>query len=296
MGKSNKKSNKNVNKNGAHSKAADIKKSQKSDKKSEKSGVYIEVVEINQPQKPRKNPIKTAFSAIKNRVKRMKVYQKALCITLSAFLVISAVIGAMYIRDGAVTAGLFDDYQAAVDDGDYPNAVSCARVTAVEKEISHSYAAIEMFADYMGEEITEETLSATYGNIELFGNDFARIMCEQLVSYKTVARKYMTNNEMLTLIYKQVKKGIPTPVFIALKQSGSWQMGYALVYKLDAESDEITIATSLGETETLYLSDFFARTSFRAYEGMSASLSLGFAFGAHERNCVFEITRVTSKS
>jgi len=268
----------------------------KNNKKENKSGARIEAVEIKQPKKQRKNPIKVAFSAIKNKIKRMKVYQKALCITLAAFLVVSAVVGTAYIRDSATTAGLFDDYQSSIEDGDFMGTVSCAGVTAVEKEVSHSYAAIEMFADYMGEEITEQTLSEKYGTIELFGNDFARIMTEQLVSYKTTAHKYTANSEMLTLIYKQVKKGIPTPVFIALKQSGKWQMGYALVYKLDVTNDAVTIATSLGESETIYLSDFFARTSFRAYDGMSASVSLGFAFGAYERNVVFEVTRVTSKS
>jgi len=267
-------------------------------KTNQKSRGYAErtSVAVEQPKKKRKNPFKAAFSAVKKRFLRMKIYQRTLCVSLAALLVLGCVVGGAFIRDGIITSSLFDAYQDSVDDGDFSGKVSCAGVSAVESEVSYAYAAVEMFSSYMGEDATEESLKEEYGNGEPSSDKFVKIMNEQMVSYQTTARKNMANTDMLTLIYKQVKKGIPVPVELATKNGQKWVKNYALVYAIDAENDEIMLANSLGYKETVYLSDFFLRTSFRAYENMPVGYSFGFAFGVYSRNTVYEISRVTSKS
>lgn len=256
--------------------------------------------EVKKTKTARKNPFKKAFSAVKKRFLKMKAYQRGLSIALVAVFVCGAVVGGAFIRDGIITSSLFDDYEADIEDGDYPSKVSCAGVSAVESEISYGYAAIETFALYMGEDITEESLAETYGDSEPSSGKFVKIFNEQFPkSYSVTAHKNMTNSEALALIYKQVKKGIPVPVELASETSShKWVKNYALVYAMSPENDDIMISlsNSLGEKETVYLSDFFKRTSFRAYEGMSPLTALAFAFGAYSRNTFYEISRVTSSS
>lgn len=252
------------------------------------------------PEKKGGNPFKRAFSAVKQRFLKMKASWRALSIVLAAVFVCGAVVGGAFIRDGIVTASIFDDYEAAIEDGSYSSKVSCAGVSAVESEISYAYAAAEMFALYMGEDITEESLSESYGDGEPSVGKFVKIFNEQFSkSYSATAHKNMTNSAALALIYKQVRKGIPVPVSLASETSShKWVKNYALVYAVSPENGDVlvSLANSLGEKETIYLSEFFMRTSFRAYEGMSALTALGFAFGAYSRNTFYEITRVTSKS
>lgn len=271
----------------------------KKDEKKKAGYVSSPTDEIKKPEK-KKNPFKRAFSAVKKRFLNMKTYQRAVCVTLAAVFVCGVVVGGAFIRDGVVNASLFDNYEEAIEDGEYSSKYSCAGVSAVESEISYAYAAVEMFALYMGEDITEESLSETYGDNEPSSGKFVKIFNEQFPkSYSVTAHKSMTNSEALAFIYKQVKKGLPVPVELASKTSShKWVKNYALVYAVSPENDDlmISIANTLGERETIYVSEFFMRTSFRAYENMSAFTALGFAFGAYSRNTFYEISRVTSKS
>lgn len=270
---------------------------EKNKKNQFKSRGYVERTEtVATPKKKKKNVFVRAFSALKNRYNKMKSYQRALCVLLVAAFVCGAAIGGAYIRDGVVTASLFDAYQDSIDDGNFSGKTSCAGVAAVKSEVSYGYAAVEIFASYMGEPVTEESLLKEYGDGETPSYKFAKIMNEQLVSYSTTPRKNMKNSEALTLIYKQINKGIPVPVELATRFEGKWTKSFAIIYALDAENDEIMLANVFGEKETIYLSDFFSRTSFRAYQNMPVSYSLGFAFGIYSRNTFYEISRVTSKS
>jgi len=267
------------------------------DKQGLKSRGYVERTETTVAvKKKKKNIFSRAFSAIKNRFKRMKVSRRVLCAVLVAALIGGGVVGGAFIRDGVITSSLFDGYQDSIDDGNFSGEYSCAGVSAVQSEASHAYAAVEMFASYMGEHSTEESLLEEYGKGEPSSDRFVKIMNEQLVSYNTTARKNVKNSEFLAIVYKQIKKGIPVPVELATRSGGKWTKSFALIYALDAENDEIMIANTFGEKETIYLSDFFARTSFRAYQNMPVWYAFGFAFGVYSRNTVYEISRVTSKS
>lgn len=270
------------------------------EKKEKDKSVSSSSDEVKTPEKKKRNPFKRAFSAVKKRFLKMKAYQRGVCVALAAVFLCGVVVGGAFIRDGIVTNSLFDGYEEAIEDGEYSSKYSCAGMSAVESEISYAYAAVEMFALYMGEDITEESLSETYGDKEPSSGKFVKIFNEQFSkSYSAEAHKNMTNSSALALIYKQVKKGIPVPVELASKTSShKWVKNYALVYAVSPENDDlmISIANSLGEKETIYVSEFFMRTSFRAYENMSAFTALGFAFGAYSRNTFYEISRVTSKS
>lgn len=266
------------------------------EKNSVKSRGYVEreEVKVKPPKKKRRNPVKRAFGAVKARVLSMRIYQRVLCCVMAFVFLCGAVIGVAFLRDGIATAALLNT--ASIDNDDYSTKASCVGVQAVQKEISHSYAAIEMFALYMGEEeITEESLAEKYGAKELSGDGFADAITEQFDSYKATAHKNTTASEMLSLIYKQLKKGFPVPVELATKSESGWIKNFAVVYAVTAEDGEImvSLANTLGNKETIYLSEFLGRTSYRAYDGMPAAYALGLAFGVYSRNVVFEIARVT---
>lgn len=266
------------------------------EKDNEKSRGYVEREEVaaKPSKKKKRNPVKRAFGAVKTRVGAMKVYQRILCCVMAFVFLCGIVIGVAFLRDSAVTAALFDT--ASIDAEDYSVKASCAGVQAVKKESSHAYAAIETFALYVGEDtVTEEALVEKYGVKELCGDDFAAAITEMFDSYKATAHKNTTASEMLSLIYKRLRNGFPVPVELATKSDGVWIKNFAVVYAITTEDDEIMVSlvNSLGYDETIYLSDFLNRTSFRAYEGMPASYAFGFAFGVYSRNVVFEISRVT---
>lgn len=189
------------------------------------------------------------------------------------------------------TASIDDDFSEVFTNEKYRTPVSVGNVNVITQEVSCGYAVLEMFSAWSGGDITEESLYNEYGRVVTStGRSFADEMNRQFPQYDTEIRRYLTNTELIDLVYDQLSKGIPVPFEWAAPHSGEWTLHYSLVTGMDIEGDSITVANPYGYVEEVHVDDFLKRTRFDAYENMPLFLKLGFAFGIFEKNTVFTVS------
>jgi hypothetical protein len=201
-------------------------------------------------------------------------------------VLVTGVVAAAIENRKADTA--FNDYSGVYTAEEYKDPVRISNIGLVRQDISCGYAVIEMFSDWAGGAVTEESLYEEYGKVVTStGKSFGNEMNKRFPEFKTTMYTYLTNTELLDKVYDSLKDGIPVPVEWTAKYNGEWTLHYSLITGVDVRNDMITVLNPYGYEENITLEEFFERTSFRAYEDMPLFLRLAFAFGVFERNTVF---------
>lgn len=214
-----------------------------------------------------------------------------------ALIIVAAVLGALVIVTavafavlGIRTAKTQDDYSSVFSNPKYATPVAVEGVSVITQEVSCGYAVIEMFSTWSGHDVTEESLYAEYGKVV---TSTAGAFCDEMnkwfPEYTTAVHKYLTNTELLDLVYDNLAAGVPVPVEWAALYGDVWTLHYSLITGMDIPNDRITVANPYGYVEELTVDEFLARTIFRAYENMPLFLRFAFAFGVFEKNTVFTV-------
>ena len=219
-----------------------------------------------------------------------------------ALIVLAAVLGALLIICGAALAALQirsaairDDYASVFQDETYSTPVSVEGVEVIKQEVSCGYAVLEMFGAWSGQDVTEESLYQEYGRVVTStGKAFCAEMNKRFPAYDTQMHKYLTDTELLDLVYDNLSRGIPVPVEWAALCGDTWTLHYSLVTGMDVPNNRITVANPYGYCEEITIGEFLDRTSFTAYENMPIFLKLGFAFGVFEKNTIFTVREIGS--
>lgn len=218
-----------------------------------------------------------------------------LILTITGGLVLAVLIAAIIAvaLEENRTARIFNEYESVYADGKYMEQISIDNVGLVKQDISCGYAVMEMFSNWSGGTVTEESLYNEYGKVVTStGKSFENEMNKRFPEFKTTMYPYLTNTEMIDKIYDTLKDGIPVPFEWAARYEDIWTLHYSLITGIDIRNDTITVLNPYGYEENLTLKEFVDRTSFKAYENMPVFLRLAFAFGIFERNTVFVIERL----
>ncbi len=220
---------------------------------------------------------------MKNRTMRRAAIILASVIGVLVCVIIAALV-VLQIR----TCALHDSYAAMAKDERYSTPVQVEGVDVITQDVSCGYAVIQMFSAWDGGNITEQSLYDEYGRVVTStGQSFCDEMNKQFPKYKTTMHKFLTDSQLLGMVYESLKAGVPVPFEWAAKHDGEWTLHYSLVTGVDLANDKVVVANPYGYAEELPVSEFLSRTSFEAYENMPLFLKLGFAFGVFEENTVF---------
>lgn len=202
-------------------------------------------------------------------------------------IVLAAMVIALAINNNK-TSKLHDDHSKIYADNKYSDVLYVEGIDVIKQDVSCGYAVIEMFSSVTGEEIMEEQLFDEYGKVVTStGNAFCDEMNKRFPNYETTMYKYLSDCEVIDMIYNSLEKGMPVPCEWAALYDGAWTLHYSLVIGMDVQNDKITVANPYGYIEELSIRKFLERTSFESYDNMPIYLKLAFAFGVFEKNTVF---------
>lgn len=208
------------------------------------------------------------------------------------FIGLIAVFSVAFIKLTVKSEKINNDYSSYLKNKKYMTPVNVEDVECITQDVSCGYAVIEMFSAWNGGSVTEEILYDEYGKVVTStGNSFCDEMNKRFPDYNTVMHKYLTNSEMIDLIYTSLSDGMPVPIEWAAKTEGVWTLHYSLVTGMDILNDTVTVANPYGYYENISIEEFLSRTRFDAYEDMPLFLRMGFAFGVFEKNTIFVIMR-----
>ncbi len=101
--------------------------------------------------------------------------------------------------------------------------------------------------------------------------------------------KYLTNTELIDVLYDNLAAGIPIPFEWAAKYGDEWTLHYSLLTGMDIPNNKVTAANPYGYVEEISIDEFLQRTSFEAWENMPLYLKMAFAIGVFEKNTVFTV-------
>lgn len=199
-------------------------------------------------------------------------------------LVLIAALSFLHIR----TTNILNDYSSIYSNEKYEVSVYIDNIDVVNQEVSCGYAVLEMFSQWAGQNITEESLYGEYGKIVTStGQAFCDEINKQFPNYNTIMYKYLTNTELIDKVYDSLSNGYPVPFEWAALYENEWTLHYSLIIGMDIPNDTVVIANPYGYYEEISINDFLERTSFEAYSDMPFYLKLAFAFGVFEKNTIF---------
>lgn len=214
----------------------------------------------------------------------------ALIILEIPVVILSIFIAFSFVRLKFKSDQINDDYSSCFQNEKYRESVSVENVECITQDVSCGYAVIEMFSKWDGGDITEEKLYDEYGRVVTStGKAFCEEMNKRFPEYNTRMYKYLTNSEMINLIYDSLYEGMPVPIEWAAEKDGVWTLHYSLVTGMDIPDNTVTVANPYGYYETVSLDEFLERTRFDAYDNIPLFFKAAFAFGVFEKNSIFVI-------
>lgn len=200
--------------------------------------------------------------------------------------VLIAALSFLHIR----TTNILNDYSSIYSNEKYEVPVYIDNIDVVNQEVSCGYAVLEMFSQWAGQNITEESLYSEYGKIVTStGQAFCDEINKQFPNYNTIMYKYLMNTELIDKVYDCLSNGYPVPFEWAALYENEWTLHYSLIIGMDIPNDTVVIANPYGYYEEISINDFLERTSFEAYSDMPFYLKLAFAFGIFEKNTIFVV-------
>lgn len=217
--------------------------------------------------------------------------KKSKILVIGILLIVPTILlGLAFLRLNIKSKQINDDFSSCFTNEKYKESMSVENVECITQDVSCGYAVIEMFSKWNGGDITEETLYDDYGKVVTStGKSFCKEMNKRFPEYNTRMYKYLTNSEMIDLIYDSLSDGMPVPIEWAAKTDGVWTLHYSLVTGMDIPNNKVTIANPYGYYEEITLDEFLERTRFDAFDNMPFFFKAAFAFGIFEKNSIFVI-------
>lgn len=190
---------------------------------------------------------------------------------------------------GFRTAALSVDYNYLMEDEKYSTKVEVSGVELVEQHISCGYACIEMLSTYYGNKVSEDDLDAkNKGGVSTSSSSgFLKEINRSIEKVEFVKRAYLKNDKLLKEIHDSLSNEHPVAIEWAAKYEDEWTLHFSIVTSLDIVNDEVIIYNPYGYIETISVSEFIGRISFKFYQNLPLFLNFGFAFGAFEKNTIF---------
>lgn len=190
---------------------------------------------------------------------------------------------------GFRTAALNADYNYLMEDEKYSKKVEVSGVELVEQHISCGYACIEMLSTYYGNKVSEDDLDAkNKGGVSTSSSSgFLKEINRSIENVDFVKRSYLKNDKLLKEIHDSLSNEHPVAIEWAAKYEDEWTLHFSIVTSLDIVNDEVIIYNPYGYIETISVSEFIGRISFKSYQNLPLFLNFGFAFGAFEKNTIF---------
>lgn len=198
----------------------------------------------------------------------------------------------VFIRQARIDNKINNDISTFIQNKSFQQAVNVDGLNVITQQVSCGYAVLQMFGDWCGTDVTEESLYEEYEKVVTStGNLFCNEMNKQFPQFTTIMHKNCTNTELLSLIYNSLKDGNPVPFeFAAIYHDNNedvWTLHYAIITGMDVANDSITVVNPYGYVEKYTIHNFLKATRFDSYENMPFYLKLAFAFGIFEKNTVF---------
>ena len=196
----------------------------------------------------------------------------------------------LLIRLKIRTGRILTDHSSIYENEKYKEPVYVDGVEVITLDVSCGYACIEMFSAWTGGDLTEEKLYEEYGRVVTStGGRFCEKMNKRVPGYTTTMHKYLTNTELIDVLYDNLAAGIPVPFEWAAKYGDEWTLHYSLLTGMDIPNNKVTAANPYGYVEEISIDEFLQRTSFEAWENMPLYLKMAFAIGVFEKNTVFTV-------
>lgn len=197
-----------------------------------------------------------------------------------------------FIRQASIDNKINNNISTFMKNESYHKAVNVDNINVIRQHVSCGYAVLQMFGEWCGVDVTEDSLYAQYGKVVTStGILFCNEMNKQFPQYETIMHKNCTNTELLSLIYNSLKDGNPVPFeFAAIYHDGNndvWTLHYAIITGMDVTNDCITVVNPYGYIEKYTINNFLKATRFDSYENMPFYFKLAFAFGIFEKNTAF---------
>lgn len=222
-----------------------------------------------------------------------KVLKKIiLIISILMTIIVLSIIG-LLTKQSIVDKKINNSFSSVYSNEKYKRALVVDGIEVIKQEISCGYATIQMFADWLGKDITEQALfKANDGKISTaMGNGFCAEMNKQFSDYVTTRYPNLTNIELIDKVYNSLANGIPVPVeFAALFQTDKqaiWTLHFGIVSAMDIPNDSITVSNPYGYKEVYSVEQFLNATRYASYENMSFYLRLAFAIGIFHKNTIY---------
>lgn len=222
-----------------------------------------------------------------------KVLKKIiLVISILMAIIFLSIIG-LLTKQSIVDKKINNSFSSVYSNEKYKTAVVVDGIEVIKQEISCGYATIQMFADWLGKDITEQALlNANDGKISTaMGNGFCTEMNKQFSDYVTTRYTNLTNMELIDKVYDSLANGIPVPVeFAALFQTDKqaiWTLHFGIVTAMDIPNDTISVSNPYGYKEIYSVDQFLNATRYDSYENMSFYLRLAFAIGIFDKNTIY---------
>ena len=217
-----------------------------------------------------------------------KIIKRTVSVLICLLLILVITAFSALILNKKKTDKINNDFTALFDESKYSTPVSVDGVEVIKQDVSCGYAVIEMFSSWNGSDITEKTLYDEYGKVVTStGKNFCAEMNKRFPQYTTSMHKYLTNTELIDMVYESLKNDVPVPFEWAALCGDEWTLHYSLITGIDVQGNKVTVANPYGYYENISLDEFLSRTRFDAYENMPLFLKFGFAFGIFEKNTVF---------
>lgn len=226
---------------------------------------------------------------MKNKTTGRRIRTAALILAAALILTVAGLVIKQVIKDGYIN----DDFNAVYMSEKYQTPVAVEGIELIEQQVSCGYACIQMIAQWLGEDVTEQSmLRLNDGKISTaFGSGFRDEMNTQIPAYTTTPYTYLKNTELIDKIYESLANGLPVPVGLAaIYQDGDdayWTLHYTVVTGMDIPGDSVTVLDPYGYIEDYTIERFLRATRYESYEDMDLFLWLGFAAGFFDKNTIY---------
>jgi len=189
-----------------------------------------------------------------------------------------------------------------MNDEKYQEAIELRRFPVYSQLFSYSCgsATISMVYSHLEEYKPEEELLKELGLEKrekgMLPGVFLKYLRRSLTGYNIILKNNITDTEVLKLIYDQLKKGLPVPVYFSTINAWdkpNYDTHYSVVTGIDMKSDNVVIANAYGFREEVKIRDFLDSLKFKNYKNKPFYLTLSTFLGIIKKNNIYVIEEPT---
>lgn len=220
----------------------------------------------------------------------VKKKTKIIIVIISSIVAsLALAVGIPFIIFGVKSHEIDNSWSYLKEDATYSQKVEVTGLNLVTQHISCGYASIEMMSDYYGNKVTEDELSARNGGkVSTQTTDgFHKEISRSITTKSFASQFYLKNDHFLKTIHDALSRNNPVAIEWAALYEGQWTLHFSVVSSLDLSNDQVIVYNPYGYIETINVSKFINRTTFKAYTNLPFFLAFGFAYGAFHKNALF---------